>query len=48
MTIQQSLVVLWDTAGVLWVSSNDASALEPYLNPESSFDEGFVGSNAAA
>ena len=34
MTIQQSLVVSWVTAGVLWVSGNDVSALKPCLNPE--------------
>ena len=45
-TIWKSLVVSWDTAGVLWVSGNDASAPKPCLNPESSSDEGFVGSNA--
>ena len=45
-TIWQSLVVSWDTAGALWVSGNDASALKPCLNPESSSDEGFVRSNA--
>ena len=44
-TIWQSLVVLWDTAGALWASGIDASALKPCLNPESSFDEGFVGSS---
>ena len=45
-TIWQSLVVLWDTAGALWVSGNDASAPKPCLNPESSPDEGFVRCNA--
>ena len=45
-TIWQSLVVSWDTAGALWASGNDTSALKPYLNPESSSDEGFVRSNA--
>ena len=42
MTIWQSLVVLWDTAGVLWAHGYDALAPKP----ESSFDESFVGSNA--
>ena len=45
-TIWQSLVVLWDTAGALWASGNDASAPKPCLNPVSSSDEGFVRSNA--
>ena len=44
-TIWQSLVVSWDTAGALWTSGNDASAPKPYQNPESSFDEGFVGNS---
>ena len=42
----QSLVVSWDTAGVLWVSGNDASGPKLCLHPESSSDEGFVRSNA--
>ena len=37
-TIWQSLVVSWDTAGVLWASGNDALAPKPCLNPESSSD----------
>ena len=45
-TIWQSLVVSWDTAGVLWASGNDASAPKPCLNPESSSEEGFLKSNA--
>ena len=45
-TIWQSLVVSWDTAGVLWASGNDVSAPKPCPNPESSSDEGFVTSNA--
>ena len=45
-TIWQSLVVSSDTAGALWVSGNDTSAPKPWLNPESSSDEGFVRSNA--
>ena len=45
-TIWQSLVMLWDTAGALWISGNDASASKPCLNPESSSDEGFFWSNA--
>ena len=45
-TIYESLVVSWDTGGALWASGNDASAPKPCLNPESSSDEGFVGSNA--
>ena len=32
-TIWQTLVVLGDTAGVLWVGGNDASAPKPCLNP---------------
>ena len=45
-TIWQSLVVLLDTAWVLWASGNDASAPKPCLNLESSSDEDFVRSNA--
>ena len=45
-TIWQSLVMSWNTAGVLWASGNDASALKPCLNPESLSDEGFFRSNA--
>ena len=45
-TIWQSLVVSWDTAGVVRVSGNDASAPKPFLNPESSSDVVFVRSNA--
>ena len=45
-TIWQSLVVSWDTTGALWASGNDASTPKPCLNPESLYDEGFVGSNA--
>ena len=40
-------MVSWVTAGVLWVSGNDALAPKPCLNPESSFEEGFIRSNAA-
>ena len=46
ITIWQSLVMSWDTAGALWASGNDASAPKPCLNPESSSDVGFVRSNA--
>ena len=45
-TIWQSLVVSWDTAGVIWVCDNDASTPKPCLNPESSSYEGFVRNNA--
>ena len=45
-TIWQSMVVSWDTDGAHWASGNDAWDLKPCLYPESSFDEGFVGSNA--
>ena len=44
--IWKSLVVSWDTVGELWTSGNDASVPKLCLNPESSSDEGFVGSNA--
>ena len=40
-------MVLWDTAGEFCTGSNDASAPKPCQNPESSFDAGFVASNAA-
>ena len=42
-----SLVVSWDTGGVLWASDNDALAPKLCLNPESSSGEGFVRSNVA-
>ena len=42
------MVVLWDTAGVPWVSGNDASAPKPCLNPGSSSDEDFTGCKTAS
>ena len=42
-TILSSLVVLWDTPGVPWVSGNDTSAPKPCLNPS---DEDFTGSKS--
>ena len=39
-------MVSYDTAGALWACGNEASAPKPCLNPESSWDEWFVGSNA--
>ena len=46
-SMQQSLVKLRVTAGALLVGGDDVSALKLCLNPESSSDEGFVGSNVA-
>ena len=39
---------MWDTAGVLWVSGNDALALKPCLNPGSLSDEDFTGSKTTS
>lgn len=41
---QQNLMILWGTAGV---NGNDALAPKPWLNPDSSFHEGFVVGIAA-
>ena len=41
-TNQESLVVSWGTAGTPWFCGNDAFALKPCLNPESSYNEGYI------
>ena len=43
---QLSLVVLSETAGILWVSDNDILIPKTFINPELSSDQYFIGRTA--